>query len=592
MPFGYSAKDKKLLVNEAEAHVVREAFALFLAHRQMAIVARELNRRGLLPRASKHGRTGGPLWTKDGIARVLRSPLYAGRMMYGDELYDGEHPQLIDDVTYRQAQRLLGLAGRELRVTGTNPEYVLRGLLRCGGCGEAMCPGSTTKNSGKPYRFYRCSTRDKYGTDRCSARPLPACSLEDFVVARLTEAAADGTLAERVQTKLAARVAKERSTFLEVRKALSAQIADASAATSRLTEEVVRLDGRARELVEAKLRAEAARLDDAERRLGALEDDAVNLELVESQQEWFVGALRNFGRVWGDMTPENQGRLMRALVAKVSVDEGTGVCRVELVNSTPSRARRRPRDRRREQRGEREEEHGCRRRRLPRHREAALPPQEPERHARRDAAAREARARARPAKVAQQLALAHHLHAAIDRGAVADRADVARKLGLTRARVTQLLDLLLLAPDLQDAVLALEAVDGAEPMAERRLRAVAHAGTWAEQRAVWQQIGRLALTERTLPFRHCAEVPFAVPWNPLETDTIPSRERPLDERRDTHGSRGRGLAQGRGQDRVHDGAAGGAASLQGPRTVALPPRGPRRLDRAANAQQFRQGEPG
>ena len=91
----------------------------------------------------------------------------------------------------------------------------------------------------------------------------------------------------------------------------------------------------------------------------------------------------------------------------------------------------------------------------------------------------------RPAKVAQQLALAHHLQAAIDRGAIADRADVARKLGLTRARVTQLLDLLLLAPDLQAAILALEAVDGAEPMAERALRAVAHAGTWAEQRAAW-----------------------------------------------------------------------------------------------------------
>jgi hypothetical protein len=98
----------------------------------------------------------------------------------------------------------------------------------------------------------------------------------------------------------------------------------------------------------------------------------------------------------------------------------------------------------------------------------------------------------RPAKVAQQLALAHHLQAAIDRGAIADRADVARKLGLTRARVTQLLDLLLLAPDLQAAVLALEAVDGAEPMAERALRAVAHAGTWAEQRAACGRSSRIA----------------------------------------------------------------------------------------------------
>ena len=61
------------------------------------------------------------------------------------------------------------------------------------------------------------------------------------------------------------------------------------------------------------------------------------------------------------------------------------------------------------------------------------------------------------------------MRSAIDRGLVADRAAVARKVGLTRARVTQLLDLLMLAPDLQQAVLALEAVDGAEPMSERTL---------------------------------------------------------------------------------------------------------------------------
>lgn len=94
----------------------------------------------------------------------------------------------------------------------------------------------------------------------------------------------------------------------------------------------------------------------------------------------------------------------------------------------------------------------------------------------------------RPAKVARQLALAHHLEAAIERGLVADQAALARKLGLTRARVTQLFDLLMLAADLQEQVLALEAVDGAEPMAERTLRVVAHAGTWAEQRAAWAKL--------------------------------------------------------------------------------------------------------
>ncbi len=96
-----------------------------------------------------------------------------------------------------------------------------------------------------------------------------------------------------------------------------------------------------------------------------------------------------------------------------------------------------------------------------------------------------------PAKVARMLALAHHLQRAIDQGLVADRAAVARNLGQTRARITQLLDLLLLAPDLQAAVLALEAIDGVEPIAERALRSVTHCVSWPEQRRQFARAHRL-----------------------------------------------------------------------------------------------------
>jgi hypothetical protein len=96
----------------------------------------------------------------------------------------------------------------------------------------------------------------------------------------------------------------------------------------------------------------------------------------------------------------------------------------------------------------------------------------------------------RPAQVARMLALAHHLQGAIDRGDFEDRADVARHLNLTRARITQVLDLLLLAPDLQEQVLDLEAVDGVEPFREHTLRTVVRASSWAEQRARWTTLRR------------------------------------------------------------------------------------------------------
>ncbi|XXF79768.1 hypothetical protein P2318_08405 [Myxococcaceae bacterium GXIMD 01537] len=92
----------------------------------------------------------------------------------------------------------------------------------------------------------------------------------------------------------------------------------------------------------------------------------------------------------------------------------------------------------------------------------------------------------RPAHVARMLALAHHVEAAIERGRLKSAADLACQLGFTRARMTHLLDLQLLAPDIQEEVLFLEAVDGAEPLSERALRAVAHAGGWQAQREYWR----------------------------------------------------------------------------------------------------------
>jgi len=45
----------------------------------------------------------------------------------------------------------------------------------------------------------------------------------------------------------------------------------------------------------------------------------------------------------------------------------------------------------------------------------------------------------------------------------------------------------LLAPDLQERVLGLEDVDDFEPISERTLREVAHAGSWGAQRTAWAE---------------------------------------------------------------------------------------------------------
>ena len=87
-----------------------------------------------------------------------------------------------------------------------------------------------------------------------------------------------------------------------------------------------------------------------------------------------------------------------------------------------------------------------------------------------------------PARVAVTLALAHKIRQGILSGEIQNQADAARKLGLTRARLSQILDLPNLAPDLQEEILLLETVDGREPVSERALRGALRFTVWDKQR--------------------------------------------------------------------------------------------------------------
>jgi hypothetical protein len=93
-----------------------------------------------------------------------------------------------------------------------------------------------------------------------------------------------------------------------------------------------------------------------------------------------------------------------------------------------------------------------------------------------------------PARVARQLALAHALQGRLAAGDFADRADMARALGFTRARVSQLLDLLLLAPDIQEEILFLECPAGRQPISEHDIRPIAQSTLWSDQRRAWRAL--------------------------------------------------------------------------------------------------------
>jgi hypothetical protein len=92
-------------------------------------------------------------------------------------------------------------------------------------------------------------------------------------------------------------------------------------------------------------------------------------------------------------------------------------------------------------------------------------------------------------RVTQVLALAIHFENMIEQGNAKDYADLGRLGGLCRERVSQIMRLIYLAPDIQVELLYLPPVPtGRYPVSETAVRKIANLLSWVEQRDQWAQL--------------------------------------------------------------------------------------------------------
>lgn len=89
-------------------------------------------------------------------------------------------------------------------------------------------------------------------------------------------------------------------------------------------------------------------------------------------------------------------------------------------------------------------------------------------------------------RITRLMALAIKFQDMVDRGEVRDYADLARLGYVTRARITQIMNLLNLAPNIQEEILLRQGTS--HPIEERRLRCVTSEVCWQKQRRLWDRI--------------------------------------------------------------------------------------------------------
>jgi len=181
LPLGYDVQNRLLVVNEAEAAVVRRIFADFARDRSTTHMVRNYAAEGI---RTKTGRA----FCKQSIYKLLHNRMYIGEIVHKGRYYPGQHPPILTRAQWQAAHDVLAQTAEERRAavaTDGRGLPLLRGLLFTTS-GERLIPTHTVRK-GRCYRYYTPAKDRHYGAGASNFGSLPAESIEALVVEQVCQ---------------------------------------------------------------------------------------------------------------------------------------------------------------------------------------------------------------------------------------------------------------------------------------------------------------------------------------------------------------------------------------------------------------------
>ena len=188
IPLGYDLKDRKLVVNLAEAKVVHNLFNLYLEEGCVSALKTRLDEKGIQSkvRVSVAGnRSGGTAYSRGALYQILKSRIYLGEIPHRDQSHPGQHKAIVPKELWDRVQAKLS-SDHQGRRNGVamHSSSLLVGLLHDAE-GNRFTPSHTVKN-GKRYRYYVSqSVIRKPGSGHLGPTRLPAYEIESQVSSKI-----------------------------------------------------------------------------------------------------------------------------------------------------------------------------------------------------------------------------------------------------------------------------------------------------------------------------------------------------------------------------------------------------------------------
>jgi site-specific DNA recombinase len=307
-PFGYTSKDGDLAPDLGEAPTIRKIFELFLEHPSFASVRNRLKALGLSDRRGK-------VWSASALEWIIRNPIYAGSVHERGEVKRGVHEALVTPESWEAAQRLAPTRTRLVEAKKYTRAYPLRGILRCGHCGLGMNPHRATGRGGKLYPRYRCQSTFNRAWADCPVKEIRAEAIEEWVIAQLTQVAANEELLDSVIAAANAGASAATKPLVEQRTAVLERLLEVSTKETNLAHAIA--SGASFEALKGALASEQANRhmleserDTLKRQIEALAGEPIDPARVRK-------LLGDFRLLYEAATDEERADLMRLLFTRI-----------------------------------------------------------------------------------------------------------------------------------------------------------------------------------------------------------------------------------------------------------------------------------
>ena len=353
-PYGYKLEKGFLYINEEEAEAIRIIFDQYV-HTDIGAngLAKYLEQHGIRKIQRQNGKN--PLFDAALIRRILKNPVYCGKISYGRRrtekvhgtrneyrqveqddylLVDGLHEGIVSEELWHEAQvKLLAQAkkyehvnrGRETKV------HLLSGLVKCPVCGAGMYGNKSIKykKDGTKYKdffYYGCKHRTMTRGHKCDYKKQISEELLDSAVAEvIVKLVSNPKFAAMMQEKINMKV--DTTTIEQEIASYEKQLRQFYSVKAKLAEEIDSLDPDDRHYVRRKADMDDRlykmydKIEDTESLLIAARAKKLAIEAEKLTGDNIYKVLIYFDKLYSAMNEQEKRQLMEKLISEIQIFE-------------------------------------------------------------------------------------------------------------------------------------------------------------------------------------------------------------------------------------------------------------------------------